>query len=223
MNTNELLNQICKEIKKIKLVDKNSNKILFGSKNYVSLPITSTNFKKIPDKINQDALLFVDGGNFELISSPNFSIQLIRLCANLYKNNERISTQRFEFFCLINSESVGDKINYKVHIFSQEKESKIHFKFLDGYLINSTHESIVAAGKRADIRSVVDVCRRLAEINFAKQVVENLNVDLGFVILDGVLETKYPIEKDLMDELVFVANSKNFSQLPQLSLISNPT
>jgi len=160
-------------------------------------------------------LVFVDGGNLELLSAPNFSVQLLRVCAVKYKNNERVFIKRVECFCVVNSfvkrsensvENSAANIWYKVKIYPIDEADSDFFESMNGLEINSQEESISSGGKRAKISSVVNVVRRFLEIDFAKNMISELLS--GFIILDGTLEANYPGEIEKLTGLCESAKKK---------------
>ena len=52
-------------------------------------PFSKDRFRKITPTDSKRKLAFVDGGNLELLGAPNFSVQLNRIHASVWKNNRR--------------------------------------------------------------------------------------------------------------------------------------
>src|SRR3989338_4260190 len=76
-------------------------------------------------------IVFVDGGNLEIFSSPHFSVQVIRLCAVKYQGTKRETRAIREFFCLIKTVVKEDMLTIEVESFGNSPIGKLSFKAYD--------------------------------------------------------------------------------------------
>lgn len=151
--------------------------------------IKKENFRPITD-LSRAKAVFIDGGNAELISAPNFSLQFVRVVAVAYENNKRARTERKEFYVLASAKNIGDKIVYGIQAFGESPS------FSD---IDSEESSMMQGRHRASASSAVELCRRLAEIRMAVKMAEGSAG--GIIVLDGSLEAEKPGEKQEFDML----------------------
>jgi hypothetical protein len=131
-------------------------------------------FKVIP-QANDVSIMFVDGGNQEIISAPNFSLHFIRIFLTVYHNKKRIKTKKIEFFAL--SKLLKDKVEVKTFN-------------LDFPLKNSIFDV-------DDLSNTINLFRRLCEIKFAE-----MNDLADVVVLDGSLTSQTDQEKKFIDALI---------------------
>lgn len=185
----EIINKLIKELKKN--VDFEGNdKVKFTSKGYEAVEIDKKNFHKI-NKINSDRKIsFVDGGNQEIIKAANFSLQLIRVYFNIFKNNKKIKVGKREFFALIRT----DNLDYVVDFFGN------YFDELKDLCFDSMDKNLRTGNHRVVISRIGDIVRRFSELIFATEVANFLeNGDL--IVLDGDLKADRPGEREFLDSL----------------------
>lgn len=173
----------------------------FADKAYKPIKVSKENFKEIKAVDNKNKIAFIDGGNAEILSASNFSLQLIRLYYTIYKENKRIKAEKFEFYLLVNSLNKEDKIIYKTEIFP------VNFH-IDSFSFDSYDATIKEGNNQISISKIGDVARRLAEIKLAAAVTDELGEN-DVIILDGTLQANYTNEKELLEMLYKKAESKN--------------
>lgn len=145
----------------------------------------------IPSEMN---LAYIDGGNTEIIGGANFSLQLIRVCCVVYVNGKRKEIEKKEFFVLINIK--GN--NFTIKKFGEGE-------FAD---IEMDDELIKMGGRPPKISVAGNVCRRISEIQMAREMSEKID---GAIILDGSLEVNYPNEKEEIDLLFDAVRKRNLT------------
>jgi hypothetical protein len=177
-----------KLIEKIKKNEKDS--ILLDSPDSLSFEIKKENFSDIKKTIIDKKTAFVDGGNLEIFRSPSLSLFFNRVYYTIYRENKRISNRLFEFFTLISAENSVNKIVFKADLHFTKNKLPIEEFYFDSF-----DPSLVKGEKRAEISSVGDTVRRLAELSAAK------DIDADFVVLDGTLEAIYPYEKEIIESI----------------------
>ncbi|MBT3304023.1 hypothetical protein HN592_01665 [Candidatus Woesearchaeota archaeon] len=164
-------------------INKPSTKALFQGKDYHEIPFNQSNFNPItPIK---GKLAFVDGGNAEILSAVNFSLQFFRIYYCIYENNKLLKQDKKEFFALINSIPKNNKIFFQTKLFQSDLEIP---------LIQSTEVESLA--------SVADLIRRAAEIEITKEI------NSEYVILDGNLKADAEFIRELLKNKTLYALSK---------------
>ena len=201
-----LISQIIEKIKE-NISSRKSNFVRFSNKDYVSMQLDAKNFHEIAikqEKQSQQKIAFIDGGNQEIIGSPDFSLQAIRTACVVYKENQRLSIEKNEFYVLIYSAFIDGEINYCTEIYSMEKEPILK----DKIIINSMDGSLKQGNKRVNISSIGNVIRRYAELRTAIKMAENLDKN-DMMILDGTLECEFTGEYELFEKLYETAKNKD--------------
>jgi hypothetical protein len=129
---------------------------------------------------NYPLMIFIDGGNNEIFSSPTFSLNIIKISAIIFENN------------------IKKKIlNYECKIICKENEIKIFSK-----------NDFNWKNKKLDFNErTAEIYRRINEINLANILLEQYQNSA--IILDGSLNSQYNDinEKNMLNDLI--KNSKN--------------
>jgi hypothetical protein len=156
---NKITNDLNNVIKNFPLEDK----ILFKNKiielNNTFSPLLETNTEKIT---------YIDGGQAEIISTANFNLSLIKVAAVTFNNKQKLSQEIKHFFVLTTTFSENDCSYYQAKIYAQNP-------LINDFKVN----------KKDDICKVVEIARKKAELELAKQFTNS-------VLLDGVLEEGLP-------------------------------
>jgi len=143
---------------------------------------------------NENSVIFVDGGNCEILSAPNFSLHLIRLYAVLFKDNEKVKSFKKEYYCLSSISSKDGIDGFSVQFFPER----------EGYFFNFDEPLLNKGNERATPSEVCGICRRILEIDFLNELSLNAKV----LVLDGTLSTKFELEKKAMDKLLALGPDK---------------
>ncbi|MBI2129301.1 DNA double-strand break repair nuclease NurA [Candidatus Woesearchaeota archaeon] len=175
----------------------------FADKSYKPVRVSKDNFKEIKAANNKNKIAFIDGGNAELLSASNFSLQLIRLYYTIYKENKRIKAEKFEFYLLVNSLNEGDDIFYKTEIFP------VNFD-IESFSFNSYDATIKEGSNQISISKIGDVIRRFSEIKLASDIAKELETG-DIIVLDGTLQANYTNEKNLLDMLYNEAEERGIT------------
>ncbi|MBN2367817.1 hypothetical protein JXC34_02270, partial [Candidatus Woesearchaeota archaeon] len=150
------------------------------------------NFLDIKKQTFKKKLVFIDGGNMEIIRSPSLSLFFIRVYATTYSDNRREKNNRCEFYTLITTKSDKNRIVYKTEYFFTKNNIN-----LKEYEFDSMDRRLTTGNKRAPISLVGDIIRRFAELHVAKEIDEE-----AIVVLDGSLESNYPHENQIMESIM---------------------
>jgi hypothetical protein len=161
--------------------------------------IKKENFQPVTD-LCRAKTVFIDGGNAELLSAPNFSLQFVRVTAVAYENGKRAGNEKMEFYALASAKSLGERIVYDIQTFGND----ISFGSVD-----SEDETLKTGKHRASASSAVELCRRLAEIRMAKKM--SAEAGKGIIVIDGSLEATKTGEKQELDMLFRKAKENDTS------------
>lgn len=143
----------------------------------------------------QGNLLFIDGGNAELIASPDFSINFIRIGGALFEGKNKIRSETAEFYVIIHTIREKDKILVKSRI-----------KKIKGDL-DIDEKELLFHYSETNLNFFSGQIRRICEIKFASHLVKKTD-NISCVILDGCLETKTDLELRAMEELKNTSKEK---------------
>ena len=184
-----------------KILERLKEKVSDGGKNIIlangaKAAIDPSKFN--PIKGSNGKISFVDGGNAELLSAANFSLQFIRVYSCTYDNNKRIGSSKKEFYSLITAKDVQGKIFYEIENFDTDMNVK-EINSLDPKLTNN---------HRLEPAKVGELVRKLAEL---KHMTE-LN---GIIVRDGDLEAQTEPEEQYLRQLkgTIIGLSKTVSLL----------
>ena len=80
--------------------------VVFPGKGYKPYPFSKSNFHVLGSDdaaLGNPRIAFIDGGNSEIISSPSFSLQLVRVYYTIYQDNKRTECKRLDSYLLCHS------------------------------------------------------------------------------------------------------------------------
>jgi len=160
----------------------------FNNFNYKPIKLDESNFKPLETIDSNKKIAFLDGGNAEIIASPNFSLQFIRIYYTVYQNNKRIASEKKEFYVLITSKNQEQDIIFETEIFP------INYNFKN-QTFNSFDSTLREGNNRVSISKIGNTIRRFAELSIAKEI------DSEIIVLDGDLKSRYTGEQAYLDEL----------------------
>jgi len=195
-----IIEEILKNLKQSTINGEDKPK--FSDSSYKAFDISKNNFHEIKYYVSKKKLAFVDGGNAEILKAPNFSLQFIRVYANIYFKNKKIDSIKNEFYALITSLN-KEEIYYKTKLFPLT-ESLLDEKKL---IFNSFDKTLISGINRVVISRIADVIRRFAELKLASRIIDKLEKE-DIIVLDGDLQAKYTNESKYLDELYNKAEEK---------------
>ena len=170
----------------------------FDKKEYHAYPFVKGNFHKIDGCTASRKMVFIDGGNQELLGAPNFSIQLNRIYFNIFKGTNRITQTRLphkiEFFSITYSILKNDKIQYETSTFPINEEWKDYLPSQSDLSFSSKDRTVTSGTMRDDLQRVASISRRFAEWKYSSIVVERLLTENDILIIDGTLQTAFTNE-----------------------------
>ncbi len=168
-----------------------------------AVEVSKQNFHKIEPVISDKKIAFIDGGNAELISAPNFSVHFIRLAYCIFQKNKRIQSRQQHFYVLATSSVKEGKIMYKCQIFQGKAvpdEADLVFE--------ATDETLRHGLRHFSISKLGGIARRFAELRMATELCRELEPG-SVIVLDGTLEAAVTNEKKYLDELFNAGLDRN--------------
>ncbi|MBI4918649.1 DNA double-strand break repair nuclease NurA [archaeon] len=156
-----------------------SNKRILLSKDF---------FYPINETLSEKKIGFVDGGNGEIISASNFSVQLIKTYWSIYTDNKRVMHDSDEFVVLISLKN-GRSPFYKVQFFDR-KDSFVFPALENNHLIKPG-----VIGEKV---------RKIFEIKACNELIGKCE----FIVRDGDLEINY-YDKEYYEDLFETCREKN--------------
>lgn len=168
---------------------------IISNPNYQTIPFQNENFHEIEEK--EGIITFIDGGNTEIFSSLNFNLSFIRIASCTYENNKLKEMKKEEHLILITTEVENNTLYYKPKLFTSEFELVKELQKID-----AKDPSISNGIIYGDISKVVDITRRLLEIEFSEKI------DCKNIILDGNLKSENELIKEALKDKNIYALSK---------------
>ncbi len=153
-------------------------------------------FKTIHPK-NSKKMIFIDGGNQEIIGSNNFSLNLIKIAAITMQNNKKTNQQIQNYYCL--SEVKREKENLIIQCVLMDKKTlneikKYEFKYEDE---KKGYEEMTP-------QNACEIMRRMLEIEKNTEICE----PDAMTILDGNFDSKNDYDKEPLEKLFETAMAK---------------
>lgn len=162
--------------------------------------IDKNNFQPIiAAKPEGKALIFIDGGQAEILSAGNFCLSFIRVAAITFKDNQKTKCLQNEFYLFTTAAYQNKELYYQAKIFTRQ-EQLIEEQDL---LISSSHPSIKTGLERAPIGKISAMARRFAELALARIIAADnaVNSNVPLIILDGTLEKTLANEEKYLGQL----------------------
>lgn len=205
--------------------------IEFALPGYKAVPISKDNFHVIVSNETENApndaaaskkIAFIDGGNTELLSAANFSLQFVRVFGCIFQDNKRVFSKKHEFYVLarcINrlSDEGKSELAYSAEIFPVNAEQLVNGEQLvDAEQLIDSSDLVFAANDEtirdgihnANISTIGEIARKFGELALAKQIVDELTED-DLIVLDGTLQAAVTNHKKYLEQLYDAASAKN--------------
>lgn len=164
---------------------------------YIPVPISEEHFIPIVPKETKKTFLFIDGGNAEILKTPEYSLQFIRIGAVGFQGTKRILQKKKEGYLLVKTEREKEGIILKTKGYgSWEKELMLELSFTNPLLAKTT--------ERTRVSSIAQIWRSIQEILFAKENLQEETV----VLLDRTLLPENTWEEQAFKELQEAAGKK---------------
>ncbi|MCP3685619.1 MAG: DNA double-strand break repair nuclease NurA [bacterium] len=170
------------------------DKAEFQNKEYSAIEISKDNFHELKDG-SAKKIVFIDGGNCELVSAPNVALQMVRVAAVFFEDNKRKESKKIEFHVLTEAFGDGKEIRYRSKIFSKDiapDEKDLEF--------NSFDKTISEGNHRGSVTRIGEVARRFAELEMVNKVIDELEKG-DIIVIDGTLEPNYTNETNYFEKI----------------------
>lgn len=167
-----------------------------------ALPLVKEGFKSISERDSRRKLVFVDGGNNEIIGAPNFSVQLNRVYSSSWngKDREQWKFPRVEFFSSTYSCFKQGDIHYETTVVPSDIDSETYLPTAKDLSFSSVDRTLMNGNQRADIGRVGSVARRFAEWRMALRALEKMSRG-DVLVMDGTLQSNFTNEVDYVKAL----------------------
>jgi len=200
-----------------------------SSNYYQAYPFDTQYFKPITIIDTEQKFAFIDGGNCELIGSPNFSIQLNRIYFNIFQGKIRICAatipEKIEFFSATFAKFRKNQIYFDTSIFPMSEEISEFLPKPSDLSFSSADRRLMIGTSRADISRVASIGRRFAEWGYSKHIIESELEEGDVLVMDGTLKTAFKNESKYAKEAYKVAIDKGvtYSGLSKTSRLYTTT
>ncbi|MEM3154251.1 MAG: hypothetical protein QW165_01650 [Candidatus Woesearchaeota archaeon] len=172
--------------------------VLVGS--HERIPIKRELFRQLAP-ITSSLLVFVDGGNGEIVKGPNVSVQFVRLYATWYEHGVRVSRELREMYVAVLAFQKGLDLGFEATVFSNEGAEMQKFSF-DAY-----DPALSFAGRRAEPSAVANHVRKLLEFRFADEICSKM--PSGILVRDGDLDARGEVMEESFRQLRVTALRKS--------------
>ena len=184
--------------------------LAFGEPGRLPSEFSKEKFHKIAQmKDTGKDIIFIDGGNAEILSSPNFSVHFIRIFHTIYKDRKRFSCSSDEFYVFCAARNINKSIFYSAKLFSSRAKTLTDSFFSTDFLFNSLDGRLCEKDSRLDISRVPGIIRRIAELSTALLLAGNSKGCC--LVLDGDLTARTSEEDRIISAIKKVAEDNNVS------------
>ncbi len=185
----------------------------FSDPRYKPSPFRRENFTRIDPVESDQMLVFVDGGNQEVLGAPNFSVQINRVYFNAFRGQKRVLnsslSDRVEFFSAAHSECRDGKIFYDTILVPLKSEFKGLLPDEEDLVFDSFDRTVMVGKHRADVSRIASMARKFAEWEYAFHLVREVMEAGDVLVLDGSLQTSFTNESEYARKLYDAAKTKN--------------
>jgi hypothetical protein len=175
-------------------------------------------------------IVYIDGGNKEIIGNSSYSLQFVRLHASGFRNNEKVIHKKIELFAHTQIEKNKDtnQLVFQTNFFTLKSNSidNITTEFMkelefskDLFCFSYEDNTLKNGINNSTCSNVINTIRRFLEIIFSKCIANELN-EFDMIVLDGNLKQTYTNEDKVFKNLYSIAKNKNILILA-LSKTSN--
>lgn len=170
--------------------------------------LSGENFHKIPEKASDRKIGFIDGGNYEIVGAPNFSVQLNRVYFCIFHGRRKLKYRSLEFLSATFSSYEGGEIVYNTSLHPTEKGKEDLLPRVSDLSFRSFDRTVISGTFRADIERVASIARRFAEWRYARHAMEEEMGEGDILVLDGTLQTAFTNEDEYTNR-AYSAAGKN--------------
>ena len=115
----------------------------FGEPDCIPLAFSADNFHSMPlQAVSDSKMIFIDGGNAEILSSPGFCVHFVRVFHTIYEDNVRVSCSSDEFYVLASAKNMDGKIFYSAKLFKSRSATLTDSFFATDFLFDSLDKDL---------------------------------------------------------------------------------
>lgn len=208
-----MIDEVINEIKKSFLQNENvaDGNPYFHDKRYQAFDFSKNNYHTLKHEETKRKIVFVDGGNAEIVKLPNFSLHIVRIYFNIFKGKKKINTkipQKIDCYVAVFVENKNGEIYYKTELFPLKKEFSTFLPFAEDLVFSSLDNTLRIGPFKADISRIGAVTRRFMEWYFCSHIIENLEED-DIIVRDGSLQTSVSNESTYANNVYNIALKNN--------------
>ncbi len=185
----------------------------FSDPRYRSFPFSEAGFRPVEPVDSDRMLVFVDGGNQEVLGAPNFSVHINRTYFSAFRGKERITDnslpERVEFLSAAHSRYHKGKIFYDTALVPLRPGFKELLPQEGDLSFDSFDRTVMEGVMRANISRVASIARKFAEWEYGFHLIQKEMEDGDVLVLDGTLQTSYTNEFKYAKRVYEAARSKN--------------
>lgn len=170
-------------------LSRSGSAILVGS--HERIPVKRECFHSVVPQIG-GKIVFIDGGNGEVLSGAEACVQFVRLCSVVYESNIRVERDVSEFFVVVSASQKGLDLGFDASVFNLDGD------LLDKFSFDAFDPVLCSGGRRAEPSSVAGFVRKLLEFKLVNSVIQNLSAG-DVVVRDGDLEPRGLLESLVRD------------------------
>ncbi|MFC1752595.1 DNA double-strand break repair nuclease NurA [Thermoproteota archaeon] len=186
--------EMIKEIKQSLTAEQaDSDFVVIRGVKHEPVQLSKDGFHQITPADSSKRILFIDGGNQEVLKTPHVSLQFIRLYYTIYQNNKRIDNKKTEFYALVKLKT------------DQSKEQIAQVRIFGSDIIPSTEFNLKEFDSEVNLSKIGSLVRRLAEIKTAELACDNTDI----IVLDGTLFAPTKAEQEYINTLRSSASQNN--------------
>jgi hypothetical protein len=135
---------------------------------YIPLPLKEENFVSITPLNADKCTIFVDGGNAEILRTPDCSLQFLRFAAVAFSGTKRFSMQKKEGYVLVSSLHAHGAMHVTLTGYGD-------LRSLAPLTLSYDDQLLLHGNQRTKLQICAELFRSLYEIQFAEEVLKNFS------------------------------------------------
>ncbi len=165
---------------------------------YLSVPFSDENFHSIKPVASEKTIVFVDGGNAEILKTPDYSLQFLRFAAVGFQGAKKIMQKKKEGYLLVSAKKIDKELYFITKGYGAIKEFP--------KLVLSAKDTLFSKNnERTKLAAVGELFRALYEIHFACSFIGHENV----LVFDRALVPQNNYEEESFTDLYTIAKNRN--------------
>lgn len=173
---------------------------VFGDERYDPYPIEEGKFRRIPSTRPFGRVSFIDGGNLPIVSTPSFSVHLVRVYFNLFEGCERVDPRnlpsKLDFYSVATAREGDGEVEFVLKTVPADDRSEGYEPLEDDLVFSSWDRSLMSGNFRAEIDEMGGAARKFAEWKVAGLISEKELGSGDLIVHDGTLQSAISHESD---------------------------